>query len=272
LLTQDFDEALACYAELTRKYPGQATLWFEYGSAASRLGQRATATRAWERAIALQPREVELLVQVGHQYQGARQQERARACFARAAAVDPKAMNPRISLALLLEHQHRLDEAREVVGECLSIDAQDEQARYVSAVLDRREGLLGPAENRLRELIQSDLRHPYVRYACRYELAQILDLTERFEEAMKFLAEAKQLVGELADIDLLFKTYDYAAESTRQFTSSQPKDILERWASAAPREKRETSTPLAFLGGHPRSGTTLLEQVSGYPPRSVGVG
>src|SRR6516162_1038539 len=158
LLNQDFAEALSCYADLTRKFPRQAVLWFEYGSAASRLGQRAAATRAWENAIALEPRNVELLLQVGHQYQGARQPEQAQACFARAAAADAKAINPRISLALLLEHQHRLGEARTVVEECMAIDARDEQARYVLALLDRREGLLEPAESRLRDLIQADPR------------------------------------------------------------------------------------------------------------------
>jgi tetratricopeptide (TPR) repeat protein len=266
LLNHDFPQALSCYARLTGKCPGQAVLWFEYGSAASRLGQRADATRAWENAIALEPRNVELLLQVGHQYQGARQPEQAQACFARAAATDAKAINPRISLALLLEHQHRLGEARAVVEECLGIDARDEQARYVSALLDRREGLLEPAESRLRGLIQSNLRHPYVRYACRYELAQILDRTERFDEAMKLLAEAKQLVRKLVDTDLLLKTYDHAAESARRFASSQPADILQRWAKAFPSGKRDAIPPLAFLGGHPRSGTTLLEQVLGTHP------
>jgi tetratricopeptide (TPR) repeat protein len=59
LLTQEFAQALSCYAKLTRKFPGQAVLWFEYGNALSRLGQRADATRTWERAIALEPSNVD---------------------------------------------------------------------------------------------------------------------------------------------------------------------------------------------------------------------
>jgi tetratricopeptide (TPR) repeat protein len=266
LLTQDFAQALSCYANLTRKFPGQAVLWFEYGSAASRLGQRAAATQAWENAIALEPRNAELILQVGHQYEGARQPEQAQVCFARAAAVDSKAINPRISLALLLEHQHRLGEARTVVEECMAIDARDEQARYVLALLDRREGLLEPAESRLRDLIQADPRHPYVRYACRYELAQILDRTERFDEAMKLLAEAKQLVQALTDIKALLKTYDLAAASARRFALAQPRNILQKWMKSFPSKEREAIPQLVFLGGHPRSGTTLLEQVLGAHP------
>jgi tetratricopeptide (TPR) repeat protein len=266
LLARDFVQACSRYDKLTRTFPRQATVWLAYGNAAVHLGQREAATGAWERAIALEPRNAELILQVGHQYQAARQPEQARACFARAAAADSQAINPRISLALMMEKQHYLREARAVVEECLAINPRDEQAHYVSALLDRRENLFDPAERRLRELIQSEPKHPYVRYACRYELAQILDRTERFDEAMKMLAEAKQLVRALADTEALLRTYDLAAERARRFALGQPKNILQEWAKSYPSENREAIPPLAFLGGHPRSGTTLLEQVLGAHP------
>jgi len=266
LLAQDFVQAFSRYDKLTRTFPRQAAVWLEYGNAAVHLGQREAATGAWERAIALEPRNADLILQVGHQYQAARQPEQARACFARAAAADSQAINPRISLAGLLEKQHCLREARAVVEECLAINPHDEQAHYVSALLDRRENQLELAERRLRELIQSEPKHPYVRYACRYELAQILDRTERFDEAMKMLAEAKQLVRALTDTEALLRTYDLAAQNARRIALSLPKNILQKWAKSFPVEKREAISPLAFLGGHPRSGTTLLEQVLGAHP------
>jgi tetratricopeptide (TPR) repeat protein len=266
LLGQHFAQALLRYAKLTRTFPGQAVVWFEYGTTAARLGQLEGASRAWERAMQLEPRNAELIVQIGHQYQGLRKPEQARGCFARAAAADSKAINPRVSLAVLLEQQHRLDQARAAVEECLAIDPRDDQARYLSAMLDRRENQLEAAENRLRELIQSEPKHPYVRYACRYELAQVLDRTGRFDEAMKLLAEAKQLVRALTDTDVLLQNYDRTAESARQFAASQPKNILLAWAKSFPAPEREVIPPLAFLGGHPRSGTTLLEQVLGAHP------
>jgi hypothetical protein len=40
-----------------------------------------------------------------------------------------------------------------------------------------------------------------------------------------------------------------------------PKDVLRSWSKFFPERKREAIPPLAFLGGHPRSGTTLLEQI-----------
>lgn len=271
LLAQEFSRALPRYERLTRDFPAVAVLWLEYGNVASGLRNRKLADEAWSKAIHLAPKNSELIGLVGHQYQALRQPQKARACFAQAAAADPKAINPRISLAVLLEQQHQLGEARKAVEECLALDASDDQARYFSAVLDRRENKLESAERRLRELLASEPKHPYVRYASRYELAQILDRTEREDEAMTFLQQAKALVGELTDTDVLLEQYRKGADSALQFTTKLPKDILRSWGEAFPESKREKSANLAFLGGHPRSGTTLLEQVLDAHPQVVAV-
>ena len=261
LLAHEFGRALLRYEKLTRQHPGDAVLWAEYGNAASGLGQVELADRAWQKALGLAGNNADLIGMIGHQYQGMRKPEEAGACFARAAAADPRGINPRISLAVLLEKSHRLEEARASVNECLAIDSNDDQARYFSAVLDRREGKLESAETRLRDLITSEPRHPFVQYACRYELAQILDRKNDVDGAMRLLGEAKQIVRGLTDTDVLLEGYDQGAERARRFTRNLPKTILRKWAEYFPERKRATPARLAFLGGHPRSGTTLLEQV-----------
>jgi tetratricopeptide (TPR) repeat protein len=266
LLAHDFARALPLYEKLTRARPSAARVWCEYGSAASGARDLKLASGAWRAALELEPRNAELAGLIGHRYQALRQPEKARNHFALAAAAAPRDVNPRISLAVLLEQNHHLDQARAAVEECLAIDPRDDQARYFSAVLDRREGRLEEAERRLRGLIGSEPKHPYVRYACRYELAQVLDRTDRFDEAIGFLAEAKALVRGLTDTELLLKGYDQGAESARRFTNGLPKDILRVWAGYFPERKRSVIPRLAFLGGHPRSGTTLLEQILGAHP------
>src|SRR5439155_4546096 len=261
LLARNFAQALPGYQKLSRLCSGDAVIWFEYGNAAAGLRDRDLADRAWHKAIELAPQNTELIIQIGHQYQALREPDKARSCFAQAAAADPRGINPRISLAVLSEQNHLLEQARAAVEECLAIDPRDDQARYFSAVLDRRENKLDQAERRLRDLIVAVPRHPYVRYECRYELAQVLDRTDRFEEAMRLLAEAKQIVGSLTETELLLRGYDQAADSVRRFTQSLPRTILRTWAEGYPEDQREVIPPLAFLGGHPRSGTTLLEQV-----------
>jgi tetratricopeptide (TPR) repeat protein len=255
------EQAFASYQKLASQAAGAATVWYEWGVCAVKLRRLDAAERAWNKAIELQPSNGELIGMIGHQFQAARQPEKALACFVLAAAAEPRGINPRISLAVLLEKSHRLDEARHAVDECLAIDPRDDQARYFSAYLTRRDGKLEGAERQLRDLIASNPSHPFVRYSSRYELAQILDRTDRFDEAMRELGAAKEMVRELADVSLLTRAYDQSAESIRQLTASQPLDILSKWASFFPERKREAIPPLAFLGGHPRSGTTLLEQI-----------
>jgi tetratricopeptide (TPR) repeat protein len=261
LLAKKFSAAFIEYRKLVQEHPSDAVIWLEYGNAASGDRQGAQAEIAWTRAMDLAPRNAELIGLIGHQYQGMRKTELARSCFARAAAADPRGINARISLAVLAEQNHRLDEARAALEECLAIDPRDDQARYFQAVLERRENKLEQAERLLRELIHSEPKHPYVRYASRYELANVLDRTERYDEAMSRLLEAKEMVRGLVDTNLLLRAYDQNTEAARRFTASLPAGILRTWAGYFPEHKREQIPKLAFLGGHPRSGTTLLEQV-----------
>lgn len=261
MMEQQFAQALPRYEKLTRLCPGAAVVWFEYGNAAARSRQLALAERAWHKAIDLQPANTELIGLIGHQYQGIRRPEQARTCFALASRADPRAIDPRISLAVSLEQNHQLDQARAMVDECLALDQHDDQARYFQTILDRRQNQLDLAERRLRDLIGSEPKHPFVRYACRYELANILDRTERYDEAMLWLAQAKELVRALTDTATMVRGYDQGAQSARLFAQALPKNIVRTWAELFPLEKRAKPARLAFLGGHPRSGTTLLEQV-----------
>jgi tetratricopeptide (TPR) repeat protein len=261
LIAQDYSRALARYEKLTAEDPTLPSLWFEYGNAAMKCRQMPVAEGAWTRAIELAPRDAELISMVGHQYQGLRQPQKATELFARAASANPRGINPRISLAVHYEKNHRLADARAMVDECLRIEPREPQALYFSAVLDRRENKIASAESRLRDLIASEPRQPYVRYACRYELAQLLDRQDRYDEAMQWLREAKNIVRSLTDTKLLLRGYDKGAQAARDFTKALPKTILNTWAAAFPRDTRQAIPALAFVGGHPRSGTTLLEQV-----------
>jgi tetratricopeptide (TPR) repeat protein len=171
-----------------------------------------------------------------------------------------------MALALSFDQDHRLADAREAIASCLAIDPRDDQARYFAAVLDRRENKLEEAERRLRDLIASNPGHQFVQYASHYELAEILNRTGRFDEAMQNLVEAKTRVRVLGDTEAMLKEYDQFADSYRRSTLALPANILRVWSKEFPERQREPIPRLAFLGGHPRSGTTLLEQIVGAHP------
>jgi len=268
LADEDFAAALPRFEELTRLRPDSAGIWLGYGAAAANLRQPSTAQLAWGKARDLAAGNAKLLLQLGHQFRAARQLENAQACYEQAAQADPADINPLISLAVLFEKNHQLDESRACVEKCLAINPSDEQARYFRALLDRRENKIADAERELRDLIASEPKHPYVCYACRYELAQILDQTERFDEAMRALGEAKALVRKLANIEEVSEAFDAMIERGRH-VKHQPKDALRAWAKAFPEKERKPIPTLAFLGGHPRSGTTLMEQILGAHPKVI---
>jgi hypothetical protein len=83
---------------------------------------------------------------------------------------------------------------------------------------------------------------------------------------MQMLAEAKNYVGRLANIEELLKEYDQYASQDRRSSQGLARDILRTWGREFPERSREAMPGLAFLGGHPRSGTTLLEQILGAHP------
>jgi hypothetical protein len=125
-------------------------------------------------------------------------------------------------------------------------------------------GRHGEAETALRDLIQDGPRYPYVKYSSRHLLGAVLDQLGQPGEAMRWLAEAKALVRQITDIRPLEAAYDEQARKRRELLATFTPETIRRWreqdaAPAAPWQP-------AFLGGHPRSGTTLIEQIMDAHP------
>lgn len=259
-------EALVLYAELVKHRPRIAQVWLEYAGVATSLQELEVAELSWAKVEELNGDSVAVLIAMGFQCQNARLPQRARRCFEKAAAIDPRHINSRINLALAFEKGQQFDEAREKINECLRIDPKDDQARYLSAFLDVRSNRLADAEQRLRDLIAANPTHQYVRYAVHYKLAEILDKTQRFDEAMTHLQKGKEIVRGLVHPEVLERNYDMAASRLEEIARYFKKDIVGKWSKVLQNDGCGGVSGVAFLGGHPRSGTTLLEQVLGAHP------
>jgi tetratricopeptide (TPR) repeat protein len=265
LFSGQYRAAVGAYGQLLHRYPAVAELWFELGNAASGALDFTQANQAYRRALELAPSNARLLLLVGQQYQGLRQLDQARACFERAVAVDPALMDARISLALWFERERRLTQAWDCVQECLAQNPNDDQARYLHAFLLHRLGRNAEAEPALRQLVSSEIKYPYVKYASRHLLGVVLDQLGQFGEALRWLVEAKALVRQLTDTSLLEAEYDRGSQRRRQLLAELKPGFVERW-----RDQSSHHLPfqeqIAMLGGHPRSGTTLLEQIMDAHP------
>src|SRR5579863_3569030 len=84
LSDENFAAALSLFEELTRLRPDSAAIWLGYGAAAASVRQTATAQLAWRKARDLAADNANVLLQLGHQYRGARQLAEARACYEQA--------------------------------------------------------------------------------------------------------------------------------------------------------------------------------------------
>jgi tetratricopeptide (TPR) repeat protein len=256
--------ALAGYRDLVRKFDAVAQLWFELGIAAMGELEFDLADDAFRRAMELSTKDVQMLILLAQQYQRLRRLDRVRACFERAVAANPASAHAQISLALWHEKDRQLDKAWECVTAGLAANPRDGYAGYVKALLLHRQGRDAEAEPLLRDLLARDGPEPRVRISCRYLLAEILDEAGEYAEAFRQLLEAKNLQRQTANLAKLERDYDRADANRRKLLAALTPGIVQRWRQEIP--PATTPVRLAFLGGHPRSGTTLLEQVLGAHP------
>jgi tetratricopeptide (TPR) repeat protein len=256
--------ALTSYRDLVKRWSGVPQLWFEMGIAAGGELDFALADQAFRRAVELAPKDAALLVLIAQHYHRLRQMDKARACFQGAVAADPASAMARNSLASWFEREGRLDDASECVEACLANHPRDGQGLFLKAFLLHRRRRNAEAETALRDLIKAGPPDPQVRASSLHLLGVVLDELGQYDVALRWLGEAKAQLRSITSTAQLEQDYDGAHEHRRGFLAALTPEAIRGWrqeGSADPRPFR-----LAFLGGHPRSGTTLLEQVLGAHP------
>jgi Flp pilus assembly protein TadD len=256
--------ALPVYRDLTQRFPGILNLWFELGAAAAGELDFALACQAFERAQSLAANDPAKLVMIAQQYHRLRQIDRARLCFQQAVEANPSSVHARLSWAAWLERERRLDEATAQVEACLATHPKDPSALYYQAFLMHRAGRQAEAEKRLRDLAKGSLPDPNVKISCYHLLGVVLDQLGRFAEAMEWLLKAKALVRQVNNFSALEQSYDKSDRHRRALLARLTPAVIQRWRHEAPAQP--LAFRLALLGGHPRSGTTLIEQILGAHP------
>lgn len=264
LLQGRAEQALTAYHDLSKKYPDNSNLWFELGLAAAKDLDFDLADRAFQRTAELSPGNVSMRLLLGQQYHLLRRMDQARASFEQAATMDPASVPAQLSLADWYERERRLDDAWNCLEACSRRHPQNVQVHCFQALLLHRQGKSAEAEKLLRELIRDEPPELNLRYAVRHQLAVILNDLGQPAEAMRWLLDAKVLLRSTANITRMEQIYDQADRRRRTLLATLTPETIRRWRT----ETTRTPIPnaLAFLGGHPRSGTTLLEQILGAHP------
>ncbi len=252
------------YRDLTQRYPGIVNLWFELGVAAAGDLDFELAVRAFERARTLASANSALLIAIGQQYHRLRQIDRARVCFQQAVEAEPSSTHTRLSWAAWLERERRIEEASAQVEVCLAVNSKDPAALYYRAFLLHRADRHEEAGNLLRELASGSFPDPNLKVSCFHLLGVVLDQLGQYAEALDWLLKAKAVVRQANNLAALEGSYDNADRRRRSLLGQLTPGMIRRWTREAPAQPMRHK--LALLGGHPRSGTTLMEQILGAHP------
>src|SRR5271154_3565713 len=260
---KDFQQHIELLERASRLDPANSGILLQLGRAYGLRYDYAAAERCFEKAIRVAPKKTEALAAAGKKCCDFRKLDLAERYLR--LAVEQKDATPDmlVNLAEFYERLRRMDEANQLVGRALQANGACPSALLARARLDRQAGRLEEAEKMLRSFPANCERTLCIR--AWYELGAILDRQGRYDEAMSAFLEAKALLRpDAAPFATALQTI-YAQQKVIRANISA--ELLQRWFDFG----RTLHPPrgLALLGGHPRSGTTLLEQVLDSHPDIV---
>lgn len=262
---REFQQCIEILERASRLDPANVTLLLNLGHAHGNNYDYPAAERCFERAIRLAPKKAEALAgaalrardfgnykMAGHYYRLAAEQP----------DVSPDAL---VALAEISERQRQLTEAADLIERALHLKPDFPPALLVRARLERQAGRLAEAEKILTSFPAGAEANLQAR--AQYELGGILDRQGRYDDAMRAFLAAKALLAPAAAPHIAGANRIRArlAELRQQLTA----DTLQRWRDGGRALQSGKLSGLALLCGHPRSGTTLLEQVLDSHPDIV---
>ena len=189
----------------------------------------------------------------------------ARGYFERALKKNPDAVEILVPLARIYERQGQLDEAEVFATRAAELAPGNKLARRIQALILRRHHRFAEAEAILRAVADQPDVDFWAAAQVWYELGFTLDGQARYDEAMAAFCQAKKII-------LPATEKDYALHQARQRqvlanAEAVTAEMLQRFLADG--DQLQSPGRITFLSGHPRSGTTLLEQVLEAHPEVV---
>lgn len=253
----DHAECLDSLIKMERLAPENPKIHLELGRIRGMMLDYAAAESSFDRCMELaapgeRPR---LLVEAGRIAREFYEPELADNYFSRALETDNPAPDVLVEFAMFSERGSP-QVARELVDRALSTDPDHLAAKRMRGHLLQKSGEFEAAEEILRPLAARP-SPPQIRAQAGYDLGALLDRTGRYDEAMEAFVLAKSMMYEEG-----VRLRDQRDGSIRRVFDLRERltpEVIERWHEQG--EKLHPQRRLTLLGGHPRSGTTLLEQV-----------
>jgi len=263
---QDYPAYFKIMEQASRQDPANSALLLDMGAAYGMRYDYAAAERCFEKAIRVAPTRHVALVMAGTQCRGFDRYDMARSFFERAVKEPGVSPDTYVKLAEIYERFRLLEEACDLVDRALHANPANALACLVRARLDRLSGRCQEAEGRLRPLLSQSGRDTWsTRIRGWYELGAALDAQGRYDEAMAALLEAKTMILPHASQYIAAQKLVHAR--LKLVAQNLNAEMMGRWRAQG--AALQPPCRLALLCGHPRSGTTLLEQVLDAHPDFV---
>jgi tetratricopeptide (TPR) repeat protein len=254
---QDYQKSISLIEKATRKEPFNPSLLLHLARAYGLRYDYPAAERYFEKALRISQGRAQTLEEAGRICLEFNQLDLALGYLERASRKKGVSIGALITLADIYVRDKRIDEAAELVARAAQMDRKEPRVLLEEAALRRLRGKIQEAESLYRDLLANAASGVPVRIRAFYDLAGILDGEGRYDEAMAALLEVKAIQRAHASpyAAALQHIQNRAKEMERTITTA----VLDRWRADA--VKLQPPRRIALLCGHPRSGTTLLEQV-----------
>jgi tetratricopeptide (TPR) repeat protein len=245
--------------------PANINILLDIGNLLVRRYQLKDAEIFFDRAVKLSPNKSATLTEAGIRCRDASSFELACHYLEQARQMPNATAESLSALGWVYERLRKIDAAKDAAARAIRLSPTNPAAILIQSRLDFVSGNYSEAENRLKQLTNTTSVDEQSRIRAWYDLATILDRQGRFDEAMEAFLAAKAIVRRKAGraADELKITRD----RLKLLVESLTPDILKRWRDT--HTELQPSMSLALLGGHPRSGTTLLEQVIDSHPEAI---
>ncbi|MGA3284075.1 MAG: sulfotransferase [Verrucomicrobiota bacterium] len=263
----DYQQSIDLLEQASRFAPNEHRILLELGHHHGFRYEFAAAEQCFEKAIRISGQQTGAFIGAGIHCAEFDRHEMGKRYFERALKRDANSVDALVWLAQMEEWENHLDIAGDLVDRALHLNGTKIQALLVRARLYRLTGQKEAAEKLLRSFVTKPDPDIWTRSQAWYELGKVLDSQARYDEAMAAFLEAKALLQPDATPEIAKQKAAQARIKRTQETLTA--ETLRRWHEAG-----ETLKPpyrLSTLCGHPRSGTTLLEQVLDSHPDIISV-
>jgi Flp pilus assembly protein TadD len=254
---QDYQKSIGLIQKASRKEPQNPSLLLDVARAYGQRYDYASAERFIRKAIQVSTNRAHTLGEAGRICMEFENIDMALGYMQRASQSEGVTIGVLTTLADIYFRDNRIDEGAGIIARAAQLDPKDPRVFLEEAILTRLRGRASEAEALFRDLLKNPASTPAVRIRVLYDLASILDANGAYDEAMSALLEAKALLRPHAGpyAATLQHMQSRAGEMQQSITTT----VIDRWRADG--ALLQPPRRIALLCGHPRSGTTLLEQV-----------